>query len=75
MIPKSAAANVITGFMWPPDTGFAARRRIATMNAIRIDITRFGALIFASIVEITMVSRAKTNTPVPTNSAKEALQT
>lgn len=75
MRPTSAAENVMTGLMWPPETGFVAMRRIATTIATRIDKTRFAAVVLVSMEEITIVSIAKTSTAVPTSSARDALHT
>jgi hypothetical protein len=75
MRPTSAAAKVMAGFMWPPETGLTARRRIAVVIAISSDIISFGDSVLVSKEDMTMVSRAKTNIAVPISSAKDARHT
>ena len=75
MRPTVAAEKVMTGLMWPPETGLVAIRRIATMMATRIERRRFGDEVLVSMEEITIVSIAKTSTAVPTSSARDALHT
>lgn len=75
MRPTRAAENEMTGFMWPPEIGATARRRIVMERAMSIDIMRFGVLVSISKVEMTMVSIMKTRTAVPRSSPIDALHT
>lgn len=73
--PTSAEEKVITGLMWPPDTGKTARIRMVSVIAMRIDIIKFGILTSLSRVEITTVSNIKTRTAEPKSSPTDARHT
>ncbi|GER35869.1 2-succinyl-5-enolpyruvyl-6-hydroxy-3-cyclohexene-1-carboxylate synthase [Striga asiatica] len=68
IIPTRPAEKEIIGFMWPPEIGWTANRRIEIMIAANAESMRFGILTSDSIVEITIVSSMNTRTAVPRSS-------
>ena len=74
MRPIKVADMVIVGFMWPPETGWVARRRSATMIATKQASKMFGVSLWI-LEDMKMLSNINTKIAVLKSSATDALHT